>query len=48
MHGIHVVIFGTVDSAHHSLVITEKKDGERSDAVDRYEKTTLLQLVGDI
>jgi hypothetical protein len=48
LHRIMVVADGVIDTAHHTLVITEEEDGQRSDTIDRNEKTTLLQLVDDI
>lgn len=42
LHRGVVVINGTVDTTHHTLVITEKEDGETSDTVDGDEKATLL------
>ncbi len=47
-HRIMVVADGVVDTAHHTLIITEEEDGQRSDTVDRNQKTTLLQFVNDI
>lgn len=48
LHRVMVVADGVVDTAHHTLIITEKEDGQRSDTIDCNQKTTLLQLVGDI
>ena len=48
LHSYMVVIDGVVDTAHHTLVITKEEDGQRCNAVDCNEKTTLLQLVDDI
>ena len=47
-HGIVVVVDGVVDTAHHTLIITEEEDGQRRNAIDCNQKATLLQLVGDI
>lgn len=47
-HRIMIVADGVVDTAHHTLVITEEEDGQRGDTIDRNQKTTLLQLVNDI
>lgn len=48
MHDVLIVIFGIVDTTHHTLVITKKEDGQGSHAVDSYEKATLLKLVDNI
>ena len=48
VHVLLVVILGAVNTTHHTLVITEKKDGQGSDTIDSYEKAALLQLVDDI
>ena len=48
LHGGVVVIHCTVDTTHHTLIITEEEDGETSDTVDGDEKLTLLQLVDHI
>ena len=45
LHGITIVVRGTVDTTHHTLIITEEEDGQASNTVDRNEKTTLLKLV---
>ena len=47
-HGILIIVDGTIDTTHHALIISEKEDGQASDAIDGSEKTTLLQLVDDI
>ena len=47
-HGGVVVVDGTVDTTHHTLIISEEEDGKTSDTVDGDEKATLLQLVDDI
>lgn len=48
VHRLLIVISGVVDTAHHTLIITEEEDGETTDAVDGYEKATLLKLVHHI
>lgn len=47
-HRSLVVVNSAVDTAHHSLVITEEENGEPSNAVDCNQKTTLLQLMDHI
>ena len=47
-HGIVVIVDGVVDTAHHTLIITEEEDGQGRNAIDGNQKATLLQLVGDI
>lgn len=47
-HRVVVIIIGIVDTAHHTLIITEEEDGETGDTIDGNEKTSLLQLVDDI
>lgn len=48
VHGVLIVVLSAVDATHHTLVITEEKDGKSSDTVDGYEKTALLKLVNHI
>ena len=48
LHRGLVVVNSAVDTTHHSLVITEKENGEPSNAVDCNQKTTLLQLMDNI
>lgn len=48
VHGIVIVILSAIDATHHTLVITEEKDGKSSDTVDGYEKAALLKLVNHI
>ena len=43
-----VVVNSTVDTAHHSLVITKEENGQPGNAVDGNQETTLLQLMDDI
>jgi len=45
LHGILVVVDGVVDTAHHTLIITEEENGQASDAVDGDEELPLLQFV---
>lgn len=47
-HNVVVVIFGIVDPAHHSLVITKKEDGQASNAIDSNQQATLLQLMDHV
>lgn len=47
-HRIMIVVDGVVDTAHHTLIITEEEDGQRSDTIDRNQKSALLQLVNHI
>jgi hypothetical protein len=47
-HGFFVVVWCGVDTAHHTLIITEEEDGQASNTIDGNEKATLLQLVDDI
>ena len=47
-HGGVVVVYGTVDTTHHALIITEEEDGKTSNTIDGDEKAALLQLVDDI
>lgn len=44
-HGVAVVVGGTIDTTHHTLIITKEEDGQAGNTVDRNEKTTLLKLV---
>ena len=48
LHSSVVVIRCGVDTAHHTLVITEEEDGQGSNAVDSREKAALLKLMDDI
>lgn len=48
VHVVFVVIPGAIDTTHHTLVITEEKDGQGSDTIDGYEQAALLKLVNDI
>ena len=47
-HGGVVVVYGTVDTTHHTLIISEEKDGKTSNTIDGDEEAALLQLVDDI
>ncbi len=47
-HGGIVVVDCTVDTTHHTLIITKEEDGETSNTIDGNEKATLLQLVDHI
>ena len=47
-HSGLIVVQRTIDTTHHTLVITEEKDGKTSDAVDSDEKATLLEFVNHI
>ena len=47
-HGIMIVVGSTVDTTHHTLIITEEEDGQASNAIDGDEKTSLLELVHHI
>ncbi len=47
-HGSVVVVDSTVDTTHHTLIISKEEDGETSDAVDCDEKATLLVSVDHI
>ncbi len=44
-HGLLIVIGCTVDTTHHTLIITEEEDGQAGNTVDSNEQTTLLKLV---
>ena len=48
LHGITIVIGGTIDTTHHTLIITEEENGQAGNTIDRNEKTTLLKLVHHI
>ena len=48
LHGFLVVIQSTVDTTHHTLVVTEEEDGETGNAIDGNEKATLLEFVNHI
>ena len=48
LHGCLVVVQSTIDTTHHSLIITEEEDGETSNTIDGDEKTTLLKFVDHI
>ena len=47
-HGILVVVDCIIDTAHHTLIVTEEEDGQAGNAVDSNEKLPLLQLVHHI
>lgn len=47
-HCVLVVVFGIVDSAHHSLVIAKEEDGQASDAVDGNQQAPLFQLMDHV
>ena len=47
-HGGIVVVNCTVDTTHHTLIISKKEDGETSNTIDRDEKATLLKFVDHI
>ena len=47
-HGGVVVVYGTIDTTHHTLIISEEENGKTSNTIDGDEKATLLQLVNDI
>lgn len=47
-HGSVVVVDCTVDTTHHTLIISEEENGETSNTVDGDKKFTLLKLVDDI
>ena len=47
-HGVLIVIDCTVDTTHHTLIITKEEDGETSDTVDGDEKATFLISVDHI
>ena len=48
LHGCLIVIHCTVDTTHHTLIVSEKEDGKTSDTIDGDEKASLLQLVDHI
>lgn len=48
LHGGVVIVNCTVDTTHHTLIISEEEDGETSNTVDGDEKATLLKLVDHI
>ena len=48
LHSFLIVIHRTVDTTHHTLVITEEENGETGNAIDSNKKTTLLQFVDHI
>ena len=47
-HGVLIIVWCIIYSSHHTLIVTEKEDGESSNTVDCYEKTSLLQPMDDI
>ncbi len=47
-HGSVVVVDCTIDTTHHTLIISKEEDGETSNAVDGDEKATLLEFVDHI
>ena len=47
-HGGVVVVDSTVDTTHHTLIVSEEEDGKTSNTIDGDKKATLLQLVDDI
>lgn len=44
-HGVMVIVGSTIDTTHHTLIITEEEDRQAGNTVDGNEKTTLLKLV---
>ena len=48
LHRLLIVIDRTVDTTHHTLVITKEEDGETCNTVDGNEKATLLKFVDHI
>lgn len=48
LHGVVVVVDCTIDTTHHTLIITEEEDGETSNTIDGDEKLTLLEFVDHI
>ena len=47
-HGGVVVVDGTIDTTHHTLIISEEEDGKTSNTIDGDKKATLLIPVDDI
>ena len=47
-HGCIVIVQGTINPSHHTLIITEEEDGETGNTVDGDEKATLLELVDHV
>lgn len=47
-HSGVVVVNCTIDTTHHTLIISEEEDGETSNTVDGDEKFTLLKFVDHI
>ena len=47
-HGGVVVINCTVDTTHHTLIISEEEDGETSNAIDGDEEFTFLKPVDHV
>lgn len=47
-HGSVIVVNRTVDTTHHTLIISEEEDGKTSNTIDRDEKATLLKFVNHI
>ncbi len=47
-HGIFVVVRSSIDSSHHTLIITEEENGQSGNAIDRNQEAPFLQPVDDI
>ena len=47
-HGVLIVVNCTIDTTHHTLIITKEEDGETSNTVDGDEKAALLISVDHI
>ena len=47
-HGLLVVINGSVDTTHHTLIISEEENGETGNTIDGNEKATLLKFVDHV
>ena len=47
-HRSLVVVDSSVDTTHHTLIITEEENGETGNAIDGNEKSTLLEPMADV
>jgi len=47
-HGFLIIVWCRVDTTHHTLIITEKEDGQAGNTIDGNEKAALLKPVDHI
>lgn len=47
-HGFLVIVQRTIDTTHHTLIISKEEDGETSNTIDGSEKATLFKLMNHV